>query len=122
MLSRFRIGDRSLARQLVALLSVLAAALAVALPGDHRAARAFAADVAGREADVDEREAVLDALGLMLEPARVQRDRALALWRTSARPSRWPPAARPSCSAALRGSYALTRFRDRLEAGGVLRR
>ena len=39
--------------QLVALLPVLAAALAVALAGDHGAAAAFAADVAGGQRDVD---------------------------------------------------------------------
>ena len=42
VLARCRIVDRPLAGQLIALLPVLAAALSVALAGDHRAARAFA--------------------------------------------------------------------------------
>ena len=37
--------------KLVALLSVLASALSVALAGDHGAARAFAADIAGSQRD-----------------------------------------------------------------------
>ena len=65
--------------KLVALLPVLAAALAVALPGDHGAARAFAPDVAGGEAQVDQRQAVLDAFGLVLEAARMQHDRAIGI-------------------------------------------
>ena len=66
-----------LARQLVALLSVLASSLAIALAGDHRAARAFATDVAGGETQIDDGRTVLDAFRLMLDAARVQRDGAL---------------------------------------------
>ncbi len=44
---RLWIRDRPLPRQLIAFLSVLAAALTVALSGNHHAARALAADIAG---------------------------------------------------------------------------
>ena len=94
VLARRGIGDRALAGELVALLAVLAAALAVALAGDHDAARALAADVAGGQAQVDHGEAVLDALRLVLDAAGVQRHRAVGLARTSAPPSRWRRAAR----------------------------
>jgi hypothetical protein len=47
VLSRGGIADRALARQLVALLAVLAPTLAVALAGDHHAAGALAAELAG---------------------------------------------------------------------------
>ena len=65
--------------QLVGFLPVLASALPVALPGDHHAARALAAEVAGREIQVEHREAVLDALGMMLDAARVEAHRAIGL-------------------------------------------
>ena len=79
VLASLGVGDRALARELVALLAVLAAALAVALAGDHHAARALAADVAGGERQVDDGEDVLDALRLVLDAARVQRHRAVRL-------------------------------------------
>ena len=41
----FRVGDGPLAGKLVTLLAVLPSALAIALPCDHRATSAFAADV-----------------------------------------------------------------------------
>ena len=69
--------QRSLARQLIALLPVLAAALAVALAGDHGAAAAFPTDVAGGQRQVDQRRAVLHAFGLMLQSARVHGDGAI---------------------------------------------
>src|SRR5438876_1159188 len=59
--ARFEVVDRTLARKLIAFLAVFTPALAVALPGNHRAARAFASDVAGRKAQVDQRQAVFDA-------------------------------------------------------------
>src|SRR5262245_30367621 len=74
-----RIVDRSLARKLIALLAVLTAALTVALARDHRAAGSLAAEVAGRQTKVDDCRAVLDALGVMLEPARVQGNGTLGL-------------------------------------------
>ena len=63
--------------KLIALLAVLAAALAVALAGDHHAAGALAAEVAGGEEQVDHREAVLDALRVVLDAARVEPHRAV---------------------------------------------
>ena len=74
MLARRRIVDRSLAGQLVALLAVLAAALPVALAGDHRGAAAFPPDVSGGQRDVDHGQTVLHALGMMFQSARVHRD------------------------------------------------
>ena len=65
--------------QLIAFLPVLAAALPVALAGDHHAAGAFAAEVAGREEQVEHREAVLDAFRVMLDAARVDAHRAIGL-------------------------------------------
>ena len=67
------------AGQLIALLPVLAAALAVALAGDHHAAGALAAEVAGREEEVEHREAVLDALRVVLDAARVDAHGAIGL-------------------------------------------
>src|SRR5262245_58256497 len=72
-----RIVDRALAGQLIALLSVLAAALPVALAGDHRRTAALAAEMTRREAEIDHGRAVLDAFRMMLETARVQGDRAI---------------------------------------------
>ena len=66
---RLRITDRSLARQLIAFLPVLPSALAVALAGDHDAACAFTADVAGCHAKVDEAQDIFDALGVVLQAA-----------------------------------------------------
>ena len=70
--ARRGVGEAALARQLVALLAVLAAALAVALAGDHDAAGAFPPDVAGGERDGADGFAVLDALGVVLDAAGVQ--------------------------------------------------
>ena len=75
--ARVRIGDRARAGQLIAFLAVLAAALAVALPGDHHAARSLAAEVAGRQEQIQHREAVLDPLRMVLDPARVEPHRAV---------------------------------------------
>src|SRR3954471_12152117 len=63
--------------QLIALLTLLARALAVALPRDHRVAAALAADASGGDDEVDRRHAVLDALGVVLDPARVQQEAGL---------------------------------------------
>ena len=109
VLARRRIGDGPLAGQLIALLAVLAAALAVALAGDHDAAGAFAADVAGGEAEVDHRQAVLDALGVVLDArARACSIARSRCRRTSAPPSRSPPAARRSLRRRAAGPTAAT--------------
>ena len=65
------------ARELVALLAVLAPALAVALAGDGRVAAALAADASRGEHDVDRAQAVLDAVGVVLDAARVQEEARL---------------------------------------------
>jgi hypothetical protein len=77
MLARGGIGELSLARKLIAFLSVLAPTLAVALAGDHRRAAAFAPDMAGGEHDIDHGKTVFHALRLMFEPTRVHRNRAI---------------------------------------------
>jgi hypothetical protein len=51
----FWVADRSLTRKLVAFLAMLAATLPISLPGDHRAARTFPADISGRKAQVNQR-------------------------------------------------------------------
>src|SRR5262249_15502510 len=77
--SSLRIADRTLSGKLVALLSVFASPLPVALARDHRAPRALAADIARRKAQVDECQAILDALRLMLDSACVQSNGAIGL-------------------------------------------
>src|SRR5881392_1251787 len=72
-------GSSMLARKLIALLSRLAPALPVTLPRDHGAARALAADVASRQAKIDDRLAALDPVRVVLDAAGVQRDGALGL-------------------------------------------
>jgi hypothetical protein len=52
--------------------AVLAAALTVALPGDRRDPAAGPAVLAGRQPEVDAGPHVLDALGVVLQPAGVQ--------------------------------------------------
>ncbi len=61
------VGDVAVAGELVALVAVLAAALAVALPGDRRHAAAGLAELAGGQPEVDRGEHVVDALGLLLD-------------------------------------------------------
>ena len=74
-LAMLRILDVARAGQLVAALAVLASALAVALAGDRAVAAAGLADASGRQHEVDVGETVLDALGVMLDAARVQQHR-----------------------------------------------
>ena len=66
------IGDVAVARELVAFVAVLAAALAVALAGDRRDAAPGLAELARGQAEVDRREHVLDALGVLLDTAGVE--------------------------------------------------
>ena len=66
------VGDVAVAGELVALVAVLAAALAVALAGDRRHAAARLAELAGRQTEVDRGEHVVDALGVLLDAAGVQ--------------------------------------------------
>src|SRR5262245_44760143 len=73
------IADRTLTRKLFTFLSVLASTLPVALPGDHGAPCTFAPDISGREAQVDQRETILDPLRLVLDTARVQSDRSFGV-------------------------------------------
>ena len=66
------VGDVAVARQLVALVAVLAAALAVALTGDRRHAATRLAELAGGQPEVDRRDDVVDALGVLLDAAGVE--------------------------------------------------
>ena len=66
------IADRSTGGELVAALAPLAAALAVALTGEHVDAAARLADVAAGERDVDHRQHVVGAHRLLLGPAGVE--------------------------------------------------
>src|SRR5438552_17682981 len=69
--ARFRVVDGALARKLVAFLPVLAAALSVALTGDHHAAGAFAAYVARGQSEIDQCQAVFHDFRVMLNATRV---------------------------------------------------
>ena len=62
MFSRFRIRYGSLSGQLIALLAVFASALTIALAGDHDAAGAFPADVAGSQTYIDQCEHIFHTL------------------------------------------------------------
>src|SRR5262249_38546556 len=64
-----RIFDVPLARQLVALLPVLAAALSIALARDHIRTGAFSTDLTGCQAQVDDREDILHTVGMVLDAA-----------------------------------------------------
>src|ERR1700675_2486959 len=75
----FRVADGSLTGKLVAFLAVFAAALPISLPRNHRAARAFPANISGCEAQVNQRRTVFDAFGLVLHTTRVKNDGALGL-------------------------------------------
>ena len=99
--------------QLVALLALLARALAVALAGDHRVAAAFAADAAGGEHQVDGGHAVLDALGVVLDAARVQQEAGLGAGPTSRRRARSSTRGTPAIFAAYSGVYFSTSPRPR---------
>ena len=63
------IVDAAIARKLVGLLAVLAAALAVALPGQRAVAAERLAGLAERQHEVDEGEHVVDAVALLLRAA-----------------------------------------------------
>ncbi len=71
-----RVADRAIAGELVGLLPVLAATLAVALPGQDAEAAALAAGKAEGEGDVDVGERVGDALRLLLGTAAGQHEAA----------------------------------------------
>src|SRR5919107_4687711 len=73
-----RIGDLAVAGQLVGLLAVLAAALAVALAGERAVAAAGTAWQAQQEAEVDGRGGGVRAVDVLLHPASGQ-DVAAAL-------------------------------------------
>ena len=59
---RRRIGKRPLARKLIALLSVLAPSLTVALPGDHGRSGAFVSEIARSQRKINDSETVFYAL------------------------------------------------------------
>src|SRR5262249_31143738 len=71
------VRDVARAGQLVALLSVFAPALAVALSGDGGVAAVLATYAPRSQHDVDCAEHVLHAVRMMLDAARVQQERSL---------------------------------------------
>src|SRR5579862_5796714 len=71
----FRVLDVAAAGELVAPLSMLAAALPVPLSRDHRVARSGLPDFSRRQTQVDARETVLDAFGVVLDPPRMEKHR-----------------------------------------------
>src|SRR6266404_4674234 len=70
----FRVAYGSLTGKLVAFLAVFTATLPISLPGDHGAARAFPTNIAGRKAQVNQCRTVFDAVGLVLDTARMKDD------------------------------------------------
>ncbi len=66
------IGDVAVAGELVALVAVLAAALAVALPGDRGDTAPRLTELAGGQTEVDRRDHVVDALGVLLDASGVE--------------------------------------------------
>ena len=79
VLAMFGIFDVAVAGKLVALVSVLASALSVALAGDGGVAAIRLADAARGEHEIDAGQHVLDALALVLNAARVQQKTGLRL-------------------------------------------
>ena len=77
VLAVFGIFDVPVARELIALVAVLASALAVALAGDRGVAAVRLADAPGGKHEVDAGQNVLDALALVLDPARMQQKTGL---------------------------------------------
>ena len=65
------IRERTLPWKLVALLPMLASALAVSLAGNHRGTSALAPDISGGKSNVEHRQAILYAFGLMLQSPSV---------------------------------------------------
>src|SRR5258705_10330606 len=73
------VADGSLTGKLVAFLAVFTATLPISLPGNHRAACTFPADISCRKAKVNQRRTIFDAFGLMLDTAGVKDDGAIGL-------------------------------------------
>src|SRR5699024_6944780 len=71
------VGEVAPARKLIALLPVLAPALAVGLSRDRRVAAVGTTDAPGGQYDVDGAQDVLDAVAVMLEPARMTEEARL---------------------------------------------
>ena len=71
------IFDVTVAGKLIALMTMLAPALAVALAGDRGVAAIRLANAAGREHEIDAGNHVLDSLGMVLDAARVQQEAGL---------------------------------------------
>ena len=67
----FGIQHRALARKLIRLLSVLAPALPIPLPGDRPVAAAWCADLSTRKDKVDVGEHVVNAVRVMLDATRM---------------------------------------------------
>ena len=66
--------DVAASGKLIALLTLLARALAVALAGDHGIAAALAADASAGHHQVDGGDAVVHALGVVLDAAGMQQE------------------------------------------------
>ena len=69
-----RVRNVARAGQLIALLSLLARALPVALAGDHGVAAAFTANAPAGDDQVDGGNAVVHAFGVVLDAARMQQE------------------------------------------------
>ena len=116
-----RVRDVARARQLIAFLSLLARALAVALAGDHGVAAAFTADSPAGDYQVDGGNAVVHAFAVVLDAARMQQEAG----------RRRPPHLGGACTiisggtpailAEYSGVYFFTASATSFEIGGVLR-
>src|SRR5262245_21943293 len=68
-----RILDRARAWKLITLLAMFAPALTIALAGDHRTAAALSAEFSRSQCQIDQRQHILNTLGLMLKTAGMHR-------------------------------------------------
>ncbi len=114
------IGDVAAAGKLIALLSLLARALAVSLAGDHGIAAAFAADAPAGHDQVDRGDAVIHALGVVLDAAGMQQETG---WRRAPHLGGADDHLRRHAGnpGGILRRVLLHRLGKRLEAGGVLR-
>ena len=100
------IADVAPAGQLIAFLAVLATALAVGLSDDRAVAAVGPADAARCQHQIDRAERVLDAVGVMLDAARVEQEARSRRAPPSPRPARWTAPARRSRRRSGRASTA----------------
>src|ERR1051325_7501911 len=70
----FRIGNRTLPRQLIGFLTVLASALSISLPRNRAIATSRLADASRCKYEIDVRKNVIGSMGVVLNSSSVQKD------------------------------------------------